>query len=57
MHREVRECLQGADIDFLPQPDVWIGRKWLYEGGEITDAMDIKARQDLKAQLGKVHPL
>lgn len=33
-----------------------IGRKRLYERGEVTDAMDINAGQDLKAQLSKVHP-
>jgi hypothetical protein len=56
MYGEVRECSQSTNVNFLPESNLWIGRTRRYQSGEITNAIDSEAGQNLTAQLCQVDP-
>lgn len=57
MDAEIRQRLQGADIDFLTKPGARVGRERLHKCGEVPNAIDIQAREHLQAQRGDIYPL
>ena len=56
MHGEVRQRFQSANVNVLSLSNVRVERTWLYQRGEITNAVDRETGQNLKAQFRKVDP-
>lgn len=56
MNAEVRKRFEGANKRLLTAGHVGIGRRAFDQRGEIANAIDAKARENLQAELSNVEP-